>query len=89
MIGVYHAVILVSLIKGTADKSQELAELCMKIILVAWVLNMIISMTNTIKSIIDKIKGWLTKRRKNMIQNKYKGQTAPEINDNCQISDID
>ena len=78
-----------SLIKGTADKSEELADLCMKIILVAWVLNMIISITNTLKSVIGKIKEWLDKRRKKMIQSKYKTRTSPEIMDNCKVSDIE
>ena len=78
LIGIYHAVILVSLLEGTADRSKKLTGICMNIIIVAWVLNIVISMINTIMAVVGKIKELLKKRRLKQSENKYKTQTAPE-----------
>ena len=90
LIGIYHAVILVSLINGVADKSEELTDICMKIILSAWILNMVISMSNTVKMVVDKIKDILAKRRLKKTEDKYKTRTAPEpIDDDCKVAELE
>ena len=81
LIGVYHAVILISLLEGTAGRSKKLTEICMNIIVVAWVLNIVISMTNTVKTVVEKIRELLVKRRLRQSENKYKTRTAPEPTD--------
>ena len=78
LIGLYHAVILVSLINGVSDKSKELTDICMKIILSAWILNMVISMTKTIRMVVLKIRDILAKRRLNKIEDNFKTKAAAE-----------
>jgi hypothetical protein len=90
LIGVYHAVILVSLINGVSDKSKELTDICMKIILSAWILNIVISLSNTTKAVVEKIKDFLAKRKQKVTQDKYKTKTAPEPgDDDCKIVDLE
>ena len=81
LIGIYHAVLLVSMLEGTADKSKKFTEICMNIIVVAWVLNIVISMTNTVKAVVQKIREFIAKRKLEKSGDKYKTRTAPDPTD--------
>ena len=80
IIGCFHAVILISLINGTSHDSKLLAKICFILITTAWALNIIVSLFNTIKAIIEKIKGFFEKKRSNVVQDKYINKTIDEGN---------
>ena len=62
----------------------------MKIILSAWILNIVISITNTVKMIVDKIRGILAKRKLKSTEDKYKTRTAPEpVDDDCAVVELE
>jgi hypothetical protein len=81
LIGVYHAVILVSFIEGTSYESQKLADTCITIITVAWALNIVISLFNTVKMIVLKVKDFIRKRKSKVTQEKYVNKTGSELNE--------
>ena len=68
---------MVSLINGDADKSKLLTDICIMIILSAWILNMVISVTKTIRMIVVKIRSILAKRRLNKIEDIITTKGAP------------
>ena len=69
------------MLEGTADNLKKFTEICMNIIIVAWVLNIVISMTNTIKAVVQKIRELIAKRKLNNSGDKYKTRTAPQPTD--------
>ena len=64
IIGIYNSCILVSFIRGEVEDSQKLANLCLQFIFVAWAMNIGVSMFNTAKNIVDRVKKCREKRRK-------------------------
>ena len=66
------------MLKGNAHNSELFTDICLKIILTAWILNILISVTNTAKNIIGKVKEWIIKRRIKRNEEKYKTKTVPE-----------
>lgn len=56
------------MLKGSEGKDKLFISVSIYIILAAWVLNMVISISRTLKRIYDKIKEILDKRRLNKIR---------------------
>lgn len=80
IIGCFHAVILVSLINGTSHDSEKLVKTCFILITTAWALNIFVSLFNTTKTIVEKIKEFIEKKRSKVVQEKYINKTIDDGN---------
>ena len=56
------------MLKGSEGKDKLFTSACIYIIIVAWALNIVISVSRTFKKVYDKIKEILVKRRLNKIK---------------------
>ena len=92
LIGVYHVVIISSLFKNNSNKSEDFANACINIIITAWALNIMISITRTLKKIAEKIKEIIINRKKNKVEDNSQLKTGKDQEakrDDLKVYDLD
>ena len=67
-----------SFIKGKIEESEKMANVCLQIIFAAWAMNIGVSIFNTAKTVVERIKKFREKR-KMKIANVYRIDKITEV----------